>query len=250
MNKKDIIAIIPARSGSKGVKNKNIRNLGGFPLIAYSIVICKLSKLIERIIVSTDSTEIKDIALKFGAEVPFLRPKDISGDMSPDYEFMNHALNWFETKENYLPKFFVHIRPTTPLRDSEIIDDAIQILLNTDISYTSMRSAHPVSESPFKWFVKNNNYYESILKTYSTEEINMPRQVFPKVYIPNGYIDIVSPVFIKKNKSLLGDRILAYETPVCAEIDTLNDFEYIEYQLYKKKNELFEYLKMNYHSGV
>ena len=95
-NKKEIIAIIPARSGSKSIKNKNIVNLFGKPLIYYSINVAIKSKYISRVIVSTDSKKIKKIALKYGAEVPFLRPKKYSLDNSKDYEVINHALKWLK----------------------------------------------------------------------------------------------------------------------------------------------------------
>ncbi|HON56846.1 MAG TPA: acylneuraminate cytidylyltransferase family protein, partial [bacterium] len=109
-----IYAIIPARGGSKGVPDKNIRLLKGYPVIAYSIVACKLSKKIDRIIVSTDSEKIAQISKKYGAEVPFLRPAEFATDISPDLGFMKHAVDWFEINEKNIPDFFIHIRPTTP----------------------------------------------------------------------------------------------------------------------------------------
>ena len=127
---KKILAIIAARGGSKGIPKKNIIDLGGHPLIAYSIAVAKLSKLIERIIVSTDSEEIAEISKKYGAEVPFIRPEEYARDNSPDKEFVQHAINWFKEKENYAPEYMVHIRPTTPLRKPEIIDEAIEKFLN------------------------------------------------------------------------------------------------------------------------
>ena len=116
------ICIIPARGGSKGVPGKNIRDVGGFPMIAYSIIASKLSKNIERTIVSTDSQEIADIALKYGAEVPFLRPEKFARDDSKDIEFFQHAIDWFSENEGYVPNYWVQLRPTTPLRESSIID--------------------------------------------------------------------------------------------------------------------------------
>ena len=125
------ICVIPARSGSKGIRDKNILNLRGHPLLAWSIEVAKKSNLIERTIVSTDSEEYKEIALSYGAEVPFLRPKELSQDNSTDLEFMKHLLMYLEENEN-LPKIIVHLRPTTPVRDYKIVDKAI---LNFDSNY-------------------------------------------------------------------------------------------------------------------
>ncbi|HPP87323.1 MAG TPA: acylneuraminate cytidylyltransferase family protein [bacterium] len=243
-----IYAIIPARGGSKGVPDKNIRLLKGYPVIAYSIVACKLSKKIDRIIVSTDSEKIAQISKKYGAEVPFLRPAEFATDISPDLGFMKHAVDWFEINEKNIPDFFIHIRPTTPLREPKIIDKAIDFLLSTNIEYTSLRSGHKCSESPFKWFIKNNYYFESLAAQLSNDDINNPRQNFQEVYIPDGYIDIVIPTFIKENNKLLGDKILAFESPKCTEIDSFEDLEYLDYQLTTKKFEIFEYLKLHFHS--
>ena len=225
-------AIIPARGGSKGILKKNIKYLGGIPLIAYSIAIAKLSKKINRIIVSTDDPEIAEIAIKFGAEVPFLRPKEISQDSSTDLEFMLHILNWLNINNEIIPKYFIHLRPTTPIRSEEIIDKAIESIMNNNEA-TSLRSAHLCPESPFKWFSKDpsNTYYQPLFLSGEKDILNMPRQIVPSAYIPNGYVDILISDYILKNNSLHGDKILAFESPFCVEIDTLDDFKYLEYQI-------------------
>ena len=110
-------AIIPARSGSKSIKDKNLALLGGYPLIAYSIALAKMTAGVDRVIVSTDSLEYAKIAEKYGAEVPFLRPKALSQDTSTDFDFMSHTVNWFDDNSNNTPDFWIHLRPTTPLRD-------------------------------------------------------------------------------------------------------------------------------------
>ena len=122
---KNIIAVIPARSGSKGVRDKNIKEILGRPLIAYSIKAALQSKLIDRVIVSTNSRMYADKAISFGAEAPFLRPEEISQDDSTDIEFFQHLISWMKENEEYIPDYFVHLRPATPLRDPKIIDDAI-----------------------------------------------------------------------------------------------------------------------------
>lgn len=241
-----IVCVIPARGGSKGVPKKNIRNLGGYPLIAYSIAACILSTKIDRIIVSTDSMEIAEIAKSFGAEVPFIRPAEIAKDNSTDIEFMEHAINWFHKNEGLIPEYFVHIRPTTPLREPELIDDAIvKIIENTEA--TSLRSVHEIRESPYKLFGVKNDFLTGLYPDDPRPEYyNLPRQNFPPVYQPNGYVDIVKSETILKLNSLHGPKILSFLTPNVGEIDTPDDFDYIEYMLNKNKYTIYEFLKTNY----
>lgn len=240
------IVIIPARGGSKGVPKKNIRNLGGYPLIAYSIVACRLSKKIDRIIVSTDSPEIARIAESFGAEVPFMRPPEISKDTSTDIEFMEHAIDWFQKNEGEIPEFLVHIRPTTPLRDPELIDQAVEKLIDKPEA-TSLRSMHEIRESPYKLFGIKDDFLVGLYPDDPRPEYyNLPRQNFPPVYQPNGYVDIVKSETILNLKSLHGSKILSFLTPNVGEIDSLDDFDYIEYILDKKKFQIYDFLKSNY----
>ena len=117
-----ILAIIPARSSSKSVKNKNIKKINNIPLIGYSINTAKKSKLINKIVVTTDSKKIKELALKFNAEVPFLRPKSIAKDNSRDIEFIKHTLKELKRRENYSPNVIVLLRPTLPFRNPTIVE--------------------------------------------------------------------------------------------------------------------------------
>lgn len=239
---KSIISLIPARAGSKGVPAKNIRLVGGFPLIAYSIIASLMCNKISRTIVTTDSPEIAEIAMKFGAEVPFLRPEKYASDQSGDIEFVDHALNWFEENEGVLPSYIVHLRPTTPFREPQIIDHAIKIMWDNKCA-TSLRSGHKASESPYKWFVKNeHNYFQSIISGISNEEANAGRQQFPDVYVPDGYVDIFKTSFVLENNILHGVKMLAFESPVCVEVDTEEEIFLLEYQLKKKRLEIYEYL--------
>lgn len=241
-----VIAIIPARGGSKGVSGKNIKILGGYPLIAYSIVACRLAKKIDRVIVSTDSTEIAGIAKSFGAEVPFMRPAELAQDNSSDLEFIEHAINWFKNNEGMIPEYLVHIRPTTPLREPELIDSAILKIVENP-NATSLRSVHEIRESPYKLLGINNDYLEGLFPDDPRPEYyNLPRQNFPPVYQPNGYVDIIKSETVLKLKTLHGPKILSFLTPDVGEIDTINDFNYIEYRFHKKHYEIYEFLKNNY----
>ena len=109
----------------------------------------------NRVIVSTDSKRYAEISKKFGAEVPFLRPAKLSGNKSSDYDFMLHAVKWFEQNSN-LPEYFVHLRPTTPLRDPSIVKKAIDLMISNKEA-TALRSSHLAPESPFKWFRINKS---------------------------------------------------------------------------------------------
>mgnify|MGYP006439282217 FL=1 len=234
----DIIAIIPARAGSKSLVDKNIKYLSGHPLIAYSIAAAKLSKKIDRVIVSTDSQKYTEIAKQYGAEVPFIRPDKISIDTAIDRDFLIHSMNWFEENENSVPEYWVHLRPTTPLRSIEIIDNAINEIMQ-DNNATSLRSGHKAPESPLKWFVKSNYYFRGLV---DGEDYNLPKEAFEQVYIPDGFVDVVKSSFVMNNKEIHGDRIIGFESPVCTEVDSVEEFEYIQYQLDKNGSELLNYL--------
>lgn len=240
------IAIIPARGGSKGVPKKNIKMLNEFPLIAYSIAACQMTKKIQRIVVSTDSEEIANVARQYGAEVPFIRPSHYASDKSGDIEFVLHALEWFDENEHEIPEYLIHIRPTTPLREPDILDNAInEIISNREA--TSLRSGHKASESPYKWFTKNEQgYFESIISGLSNDQANEGRQDFPDVYIPDGYIDVIKSSFVLQNGILHGNKMIAFESPMCYEVDTEEDFKLLEYQIEKKEYSIYSYLRDKY----
>ena len=235
------IAIIPARSGSKGVPGKNINLLGGIPLFAYSILAAKMIPEVERVIVSTDSKEYAELANQFGAETPFIRPDDISGDKSSDLDFFIHALEWFKLNEGAIPDYLLHLRPTTPLRNPAIMSEAVNLFLKKKDA-SSLRSGHAAPESPFKWFLKDDQgYFKGLRDDLTPEKVNLPRQMFPSVYVPDGYIDIVRSTVILNNNSLHGDKMLVFESPHCVEVDTLEDFKYLEYQIHKDGSPILEY---------
>lgn len=246
IDKKAIVALIPARGGSKGVPKKNIQHIKEFPLIAYTIAACKLSKKINRIVVSTDSEEIAQIAIKYGAEIPFLRPAEYASDHSGDMEFVWHAINYFMEQEGNIPEYLVHMRPTTPYRDAEIVDKAIgECIKNGNCS--SLRSGHESSESPYKWFLmKEDNYFTALSDRISNDIANTARQNFPKVYIPDGYVDVLKSSYIIENQKLHGENMLGFISPMCSEIDTIDDLEYIRFLIDNKGSSIYEYLKQNY----
>jgi N-acylneuraminate cytidylyltransferase len=229
--KPKVVALIPARAGSKGVPNKNIRKLGGYPLLAWSIAACLKSKTIERVIVSTDSAEYAELARNLGAEVPFLRPTEISSDSSRDYDFIVHALDWFAINGGE-PEYLVHIRPTTPLRNPQVIDAAVLAFMDANDG-TAMRSVHEMSESAYKTFeiAPGGQLKRLGSKDTALDSANNARQQFPATYQANGYVDVVSSAFVRKAGLLHGDHVIPFLTSMVIEVDTEEDFSHLEFQL-------------------
>jgi len=152
-----ILAVIPARAGSKSVPHKNIREIGGKPMLAHSIGHAQASKYINRIIVSTDSREYGEIAVKYGAEVPFIRPEEYATDTALDYDVFYHALSWLADKENYMPDIVVQLRPTYPIRDARDIDNMIQLLIEHPEA-DSVRSMVKATEIPYKMWLREKPF--------------------------------------------------------------------------------------------
>ena len=242
MKKANIIGIIPARGGSKGVPKKNIQEIGGFPMIAYSIVAGQLSEKIDRCIVSTDSQEIADIAKTYGADVPFLRPSEFATDSSTDIEYIKHAIDWFNENEGYVPEYWVLLRPTTPLREPKVIDKAIEEMIN-HLEATSLISIHEFAETPGKMFGMQDGFLHGLCPMDPRPEyFTLPRQAFAPSYFGNGYVDIIKTSTIIDHESCFGSRMLGFETPDTGEIDIPEDFKRTEFYLNSGKNTIFDYL--------
>ena len=218
-----ILAIVPARSGSKSVKNKNIRLINGKPMIAYSIEHAKASKYINRIIVSTDSEEYAAIAREYGAETPFIRPAEYATDLALDIDVFEHALNFLEKEEHYVPDLIVQLRPTYPIRNIEDIDHIIEMMLNNP-SIDSVRTMALSKEVAHKMWYKDENNIATPIITDIPECYNMPRQDLPKVYFQNGNIDVIRTEVITKQHSMSGNKIVGYEMTENFDIDTETDF--------------------------
>ena len=227
----NILCLIPARSGSKGIRDKNIKLFKGKPLLAWSIEQAKSSKYINRIIVSTDSEEYAKIANQYGAETPFLRPKEISGDLSTDKEFIKHAVKWLRENENYKPELIVQLRPTYPTRKVNIIDETIKIMMD-EKRYDSLRTVIPFNKSPFKMYriIKERliPLHQSVDK--KLEPYNLCRQALPDTYLHNGYIDIIRTHSLILRNSITGYRIYPYvmNQDEYHDIDNLEDWEKAE----------------------
>jgi CMP-N,N'-diacetyllegionaminic acid synthase len=231
-----ITAIIPARSGSKGVPDKNIKKLAGYPLIAWSIAACLKSRLVERVVVSTDSVDYANIAKSFGADIPFIRPKDLAGDNSTDLDFIIHALDCFKNT-NQEPEYLVHIRPTTPLRNPLIIDEAINLLIKHDKA-TALRSVHEMAESAYKTFeISLDGRLKKIASDdFELDSSNNARQKFPPTYQANGYVDVLKTEFIRKYNLIHGGKVIPFLTDAVTEIDSMENFDFLEFQVQNNPN--------------
>lgn len=235
-----ILAIIPARGGSKGVPRKNIKPLLGKPLIYWTIEEAKKSSYISRIIVSTDDEEIATVAKNFGAEVPFLRPPEISGDLAPDVEFLTHTLDFLKEKEQYEPDIVLRLPPTSPLRRAEHIDKGIEILL----ANSEADAVRPITEAPkhpYKmWTIsEDKKFIEPFLPqsfTNMDEPYNLPRQLLPNAYIHTGAMDIMRLRTIRDMKSTSGKKTAYFfmEPEDSINIDHPIDFELAELFLKKR----------------
>lgn len=234
-----IHAVIPARGGSKGVLRKNIKNLTGHPLIAYSIIACRLCKNIDRIIVSTDDKEIASIASEYGAEVPFLRPDELASDTATDTDVVRHYFSEIGGTE------VAYMRPTTPLRDPAKMSAYIEAYHKELKSLaTGVRSMHELPESPYKMLkIGKSGMCQGFFKSYkgNVNYTNLPRQTFPTAYQPNGYIDIIKKDTIIKGDAF-GDQILPIVTDFVLEVDTQDQFDMLQYRLSVDNHILLEEL--------
>ena len=206
----EILAIIPARGGSKGIPRKNIIKLCGKPLITYAIEQALESRFINRVIVSTEDEEIAAISLKYGAEVPFRRPIEFAQDMSPDIDAFKHALEWLEENEGYKPDIVLNHRTVFPTRDVKIIDEAIELFINTPKA-DSLRSVCLAQQTPYKMWKIAGDYMEPLQSLPEfPESFNMPRQLLPRVYWQIGYVDMVRAEVVTKQGKMSGEKVLPF----------------------------------------
>lgn len=228
----NIMAIIPARGGSRGIPKKNIKILGEKPLIAYTIEAAKKSKYIDKVIVSTDSDEIAYISKKYGAEIPFIRPAELSKDETPGIDPILHAVDYMITHEKYIPDYVVCLQCTSPFRNHTHIDVALESVINS-----SEDSLVSVCESDtLSWMKK---IVDNRLVNYeSNEKIYARRQDAPKAYKLNGAIYAIKKDVLLENKSLvLNNRTIPFimDNISSLDIDEPIDFEFAEFLIKTNK---------------
>lgn len=228
----EVLAIIPARGGSKGVPRKNIKLLAGKPLIAWAIEAAKATPLVTRVVVSTEDEEIASVARTYGAEVPFVRPSEFANDLSTTLEVLEHALTYLIEHERYGPDIVLLLPPTAPLVLPSDIAHGIDALMN-DPSADSIRPVVPSAKHPYKNLRIENGYlrpfYEANITGFE-EPYDMPRQLFPDAYVYSGAFQVIRAKTIFEHKSLSGARMgyihMSLERSV--NIDTLDDFMYAD----------------------
>lgn len=230
------LGFIPARSGSKRIVNKNTKLLNGHPLLAYTISAALNSKIFSRVIVSTDSGEIADIALKYDAEVPFLRPKEFATDISPDIEWVKHLLLEFQN-QGKMAECFAILRPTSPFRQPETIDRAWKQFLADDAD--SLRAVEKCKQHPAKmWSIKGGRM-EPVMKnpdSSGTPWHSMPYQVLPEVYVQNASLEIAQCSVPLVRGTIAGDEIMPFFTEKYEgfDINTSEDWIVAEYLINNK----------------
>lgn len=219
-----ILALIPARGGSKGIPRKNTIMLCGKPLIAYSILQANASRRIDRVVVSTDDQEISRVAKEWGAEVPFVRPAEYARDLSPDIDVFRHALSWLKEHEGYEPDMVVHLRPPGPVRRVELIDQAVDLLADHPEA-DAVRSVSPALQTPYKmWGITTDGYLQPLLKVDGKDDCqSLPRQQLPKVFWQNGYVDVIRPRAVLEKNSMWGECVLPFVVD-----ETLFELDYPE----------------------
>ncbi|MBN1370776.1 MAG: acylneuraminate cytidylyltransferase [Anaerolineaceae bacterium] len=227
MVKPEVLAIIPARGGSKGIPRKNIKNFAGHPLIAYSIEAGLSAETVTRVIVSTDDEEIAAVAREYGAETPFLRPAEFAQDRTTDLPVFQHALEWLAEHENYRPDVVVQLRPTSPVRPPNLVDEAVRTLL-VNPEADSVRGVVPAGQNPHKmWRIDpQSGVMRNLLDVEGiAEPYNAPRQALPPVYWQTGHIDAIRPAAILSG-TMSGKVILPVyiDPPYTVDIDTPKDW--------------------------
>ncbi len=232
VEKPEVLAIVPARGGSKSLPRKNIRHLAGHPLVAYSIAAGLQSGVVSRLIVSTDDEEIAEVARLYGAEIPFLRPRSLAMDDTLDLPVFQHALGLLDA-EGYKPDIVIQLRPTSPLRPPDCIDQAVGILLGRQDA-DSVRAVVPSSQNPYKmWRIKDDGRLTPLLGDGKVEAYNMPRQKLPSTFWQTGHLDAIRTRTILEKRSMSGGLILplVLDPRYSIDIDTERDWERAEWIL-------------------
>ena len=226
----EVLAVIPARAGSKSVPHKNIRSLAGLPLLAHSIKHALASHRVTRVLVSTDSEAYRAVALEHGAEAPFLRPAALSGDLEPDLGVFQHALSWLaEHEPGYAPHLVVHLRATCPVRVARQIDRAVSLLLSRPDADSVRSVARVPGPDPWRMWLRNEQTGDmeqlALPPGFTTGQAgNSPRQLLPPIYVQDSCIEVTRPANIVQHGSMTGTTVLGLVLPKSVDIDTEAQF--------------------------
>jgi CMP-N-acetylneuraminic acid synthetase len=232
-----VLAIVPARGGSKGIPRKNLQLLGGKPLVAHAVGAATGAEAVSRVICSTDDPTIAEAAQRAGAEVPFLRPAELAGDDTEDLPVFEHALRWLDEHEGWQPDLIVNLRPTSPLRRPDHIDGAIQLLLETGAD--SVKSVCLARQHPHKmWLRHTDGMLQPFLKTpfRLSRGPDVPRAQLEDVYWQNGVVDVTRREVILERRVMIGPRVagLVTQPEESIDIDTPLDLALAELLLARR----------------
>lgn len=229
-----IIGIILARGGSKGVPRKNIKKLNGKPLIYYVIKAGLKSKYINRLIVSTDDSEIAEVAKRYGAEVPFIRPSYLATDEAKGIDAIIHCIEWLKKEEKFVPDEIIHLQPTTPFITTDDINKAYEEFFNSTAS--SLIGITRVDKNPY-WMrrINKDGYLEAFINDH---KVYSRRQELPPVYVLNGAIYIVKTDALLRNRSFETEKTLPYVMPKerSVDIDDIFDWKLAEFLMEEREN--------------
>ena len=227
--KKNLVyALVPIKENSQRIKGKNFIKIHNKPLFEHTLSTLTKCEFIDKIYVSTDSKKAAVVAKKkYKIEVPFMRPKNLSQNLSDDKSYVFHFLSFIK-KEEILPEFILQMRVTTPFRKIQFIKKAIQ-MIKKNPETTSLRSAQLFSHPIEKVFTSKNKYFQDYRgKKIKNENFNKPSQYFKEIYKPNGYVDILKTKHLLKEESIYGSKILKFISPKTIEIDDLEDLKLIK----------------------
>ncbi|OGO10296.1 MAG: hypothetical protein A2Z66_08545 [Chloroflexi bacterium RBG_13_66_10] len=236
----DVLALVPARGGSKSIPRKNVMSFAGHPLLTYSIAAGLKARAVGRVIVSTDDAEISSVAREYGAEVPFLRPASLALDDTPDLPVFEHALAWLESHEGYRPEIVVQLRPTSPVRPPDCVDRAVETLL-AHPEADSVRGVVPSGQNPYKmWRIEADGGMKPLLQDGFDEPYNMPRQSLPPTFWQTGHVDAIRTSTILEKGSMTGDVILPLilDPRYTVDIDNPRDLERAEWLMASRELEV------------
>ena len=236
----EVLAVIPARGGSKGIPRKNIKLFAGYPLISYSIAAALQSQSVTRVIVSTEDEEIATVARQFAAETPFIRPVELAQDQTPDLPVFEHALKWLKENENYSPDLVIQLRPTSPIRPRQCVDEAVA-LLQQHPEADSVRGVVPSGQNPYKmWRLNGKDQPMTPLLELEgvAEPFNSPRQALPPTYWQTGHIDVIRPRVILEQASMSGKKILPYIIDARYTVDMDTPFDWQRYEWLVRNGDL------------
>jgi N-acylneuraminate cytidylyltransferase/CMP-N,N'-diacetyllegionaminic acid synthase len=218
---KNVLAIIPARGGSKSLPGKNIKELYGKPLIAWSIEVAMACTSIDRVIVSTDYKNISEVAKKYGAEVPFIRPHELASDTASTIEVIFHTIDWLKKHQDYQAGYILLLQPTSPLRTSKDIKCAIQTL--KDKKARSVVSVCEADHPLWSNILPEDNNMKDFIRP---QILNKRRQDLPRFYRPNGSLYLAETAYLRGCNGFLGQDTFAYEMPKERSIDIDTDIDF------------------------